>query len=48
MTASEDETARIYSCELCVSIEGVLALARERVPRELTASERATFLHDQG
>ena len=24
------------------------ALAHERVPRKLTASERATFLHDQG
>jgi WD40 repeat protein len=47
VTASEDRTARIYRCELCVSIEGVVALARERVPRELTQSERRRFLHDR-
>lgn len=47
VTASEDRTARIYRCELCVSVEGVLGLARRRVPRALTPSERARFLHDR-
>jgi WD40 repeat protein len=42
-TASEDRTARIYRCELCVSVDDMLALAHRRMPRRLTPSEKARF-----
>ncbi len=32
-------------CEICGSIQEVLALAAQRVTRELTCQERETFLH---
>jgi WD40 repeat protein len=40
-----DRTIRIWEpCPGCLDPEALLALARERVTRELTAEERATFL----
>jgi WD40 repeat protein len=42
-TTSEDRTARIYRCELCVSVDRMLALAHQRVLRKLTRSEKARF-----
>ena len=46
VTASWDGTAQIFACELCGSIEALLALARTRVTRELTCEERQTYLHE--
>ena len=46
VTVSRDGTARIYVCEVCVPIEGLLALARTRVTRDLTPEERAIYLHE--
>lgn len=46
VTASEDKTARIFACEVCGSIEDLLALARTRVTRELTPEEREKYLHE--
>jgi len=36
--------ARRATCEQCVGLDELLTLARERVTRELTAEERATYL----
>ena len=36
--------ARIFLCDVCGSFDELLALARERVTRELTPEERATYL----
>jgi WD40 repeat protein len=38
----------IYRCELCTGLRGLLALARERVTRELTPDEEERFLHTLG
>ncbi|MGH8910110.1 MAG: WD40 repeat domain-containing protein, partial [Egibacteraceae bacterium] len=40
-----DGTVRVWTCEVCGSIEEVLALAEQRVTRDLTCDERRTFLH---
>jgi hypothetical protein len=46
VTASEDNTGQIYACEICGSIEDLLALACTRVTRELTREEREKYLHE--
>jgi hypothetical protein len=38
--------AWLYSCDVCRSLPGLVALARERVTRGLTPEERARFLHE--
>lgn len=43
-TASLDGSANIYSCEVCGSIEELLAFARHRVTRRLSSEERAQYL----
>jgi hypothetical protein len=45
-TASDDRTARVYSCRTCGSTKSLLALATRRVTRELTGAERRQFLGD--
>jgi WD40 repeat protein len=35
----------IYRCELCTGLRGLLALANERVTRDLSAEEQERFLH---
>jgi WD40 repeat protein len=42
VTASWDNTARVYQ----VALEDLLALASQRVTRQLTCQERVQFLHD--
>ncbi len=44
-SASLDGTVRVWTCEVCGPIEEVLALGEERITRELTCEEHATFLH---
>jgi WD40 repeat protein len=39
LSASDDRTARIYPCEPCESVRTLLALARARTSRDLTAAE---------
>ena len=46
LTAGEDGTARVYVCASCGSVDDVLALARTRVTRALTSSERRQYLHE--
>ena len=47
VTAGTDGTARIYPCPLCnASLDGLLALARERMTRELSAEERAQYVSE--
>lgn len=38
---------RLTPCEVCGPIADVLALASRRATRELTAEERATYLHER-
>lgn len=45
LTGSMDGTARVYSCDVCGSTAQLLALARTRVTRSLTARERQRYLH---
>ncbi len=45
-SASLDGTVRVWMCEVCGPIEEVLAMAEQRVTRELTDEERQTFLHE--
>jgi len=47
VSASDDGTVRVWTCEVCGSIGEVLALADERVTRELTCEERRTFLNER-
>jgi hypothetical protein len=44
--ASKDGKARIYSCEVCASLDELLALAQKRVTRKLTDKERKRYLHE--
>jgi WD40 repeat protein len=44
LTAGDDGTARIFSCELCRPLPELIELARERLTRDLTSEERAEFL----
>jgi WD40 repeat protein len=45
-TASADGTAQIFPCDVCGSLDELLALAQARVTRDLTCQERVTFLHE--
>jgi WD40 repeat protein len=38
-------SARLYTCDVCLSDDDLLALARSRVTRPLTPEQRRTFLH---
>jgi WD40 repeat protein len=44
LTATIRGAVREYTCELCVSTDGLVALARERATRRLTAAERQSYL----
>jgi WD40 repeat protein len=46
VAAGDDGVVRIFPCSLCGSIEDLLAIARARTSRALTAEERAEFLHE--
>jgi WD40 repeat protein len=46
VTSGSDGMVRQYECEVCGSIEDLMALARTRVTRPLTCEERQTYLHD--
>jgi WD40 repeat protein len=43
-TASDDRTARIYSCSTCEPLDDLVALARSLVTRTISPVERADFL----
>jgi WD40 repeat protein len=43
LTSGDDGTARIFSCELCVSLTDLLGLAQDRLTRGLTAEERSEY-----
>jgi WD40 repeat protein len=42
----DERTGRVWACEVCRGIDGLLRLADERVTRPLTAAERARYLHE--
>lgn len=44
VTAGFDGAARIYTCEVCGSLDDLLREARASVTRGLTAAERREFL----
>jgi hypothetical protein len=46
VTASADRTALIHEPEIHVLIKDLLVLARKRVTRQLTPTERQTYLHE--
>ncbi len=43
-TLNSGEIVQIFECEVCGSLDDVLALARSRSPRQLTADERRQYL----
>jgi WD40 repeat protein len=43
-TLGKGEVVRVFSCDVCGSLERVRALALSRSPRPLTAEERQRFL----
>ena len=43
VTASLDETAQLYSCDSCGSVDDLLSAARKRAGRELTPQERLSY-----
>ena len=45
LTASQDQTARIFDCEELGDLESLLALAKRRVQRQLSAEERNLYLN---
>jgi WD40 repeat protein len=47
IVASSTEGTRIYGCRSCGSTSEVLARADQATTRELTAAERALFLHER-
>jgi WD40 repeat protein len=48
LTASEDGSARVNTCELCTSLDGLRGLVAAHVSagRRLTAAQRRTYLHE--
>lgn len=46
VVGDRDITAHVYTCEECVDLAALLALASTRVTRALTCSERVRFLHE--
>ncbi|MEV7965637.1 hypothetical protein AB0O34_06585 [Sphaerisporangium sp. NPDC088356] len=47
-TTHGDATVRIWRCDVCGSMDQVLALARERTVRDLSPDERKTYLDTSG
>jgi hypothetical protein len=45
-TASFDLSTRLYTCEVCLSDEQLLALAQARQTRSFTTAECQKFLHE--
>lgn len=43
---AKDATAQIHLCELCGSVDELIALGRSRVTRQLTPEERKKHLHE--
>jgi WD40 repeat protein len=43
VTASLDETAQLYPCDSCGSVDDLLSAARKRAGRELTPQERLSY-----
>jgi len=46
VTASLDDTARIFSCEDIDSLESLLEIVKRRVHRQLTDEERRLYLEN--
>ena len=46
--AFPDDAARLFACDVCGSLEDLLAFAETRIGRELTPEERARFMHEEG
>jgi dipeptidyl aminopeptidase/acylaminoacyl peptidase len=46
VTAGDDGTARVYACDLCGPIDGLILLAPTRVTRDLTARELEAYLQE--
>ena len=47
-TLGKGEVVRVFTCDVCGSLDDVRALARSRAPRQLTARERGQFAADAG
>ena len=47
-TLGKGEVVRVFTCDVCGSLDDVRALARSRAPRPLTARERGQFATDAG
>jgi WD40 repeat protein len=47
IVASSADGTRIYGCRFCGATSDVLARAEQATTRELTAAERALFLHER-
>ena len=45
-TVRQSSVVDVFRCEVCGTTDEVIALARERVTRALTAEERVTYLHE--
>jgi WD40 repeat protein len=43
VSASDDGSVRVWECDVCGPVEEVLALAKKRTTRDLTADERERF-----
>ncbi|MEV8639138.1 hypothetical protein AB0395_46520 [Streptosporangium sp. NPDC051023] len=48
VTTHGDGTIRIWTCEVCGPVPGLLSLAASRTTRALSHDERAIFLHEAG
>ena len=48
LVSLHEGSARFTPCDVCGPIEDVLALAGQRVTRDLTPEERARYLHEPG
>jgi WD40 repeat protein len=44
-TSPNDNTALIFKCDVCLSVDQLLRLARKKVTRELTADEKELYLN---
>ena len=44
LTSSRDGSARLYTCDVCGSLNQLLEIARARATRSLTADERRAYL----
>jgi hypothetical protein len=48
VTAGFSDAAHLYACEVCGTLDDLLAYANRRVRRTLTPEERARYLHERG